>query len=362
LLQTLDTFRHYKDDFQTKLRLQVLNAAFKVVTGNPWLAQREMEKRIARILSGEESPRPQFENFEHVYVTRDGLDDLVERLAENMQSIQIDLVPSVVSATTLVPNDLVPSEDFFAFDLGPRTGFFDEEILPCLLQVISAYRIAVFPWMRYSISPVSEALVDQAYVEILNGDERSVGSYFYGFDSRSMSHLERMKVPDEIQRRFDRVVSELDSHQAEDQMAGVYYLYHMRRWTEALVIASAVVENLQRQLVYKLASTEFEAEAICKAYGYQDIFNKVLPEFGIPKFFAIDKEHKELWDDFVEAKRDRGSKAHGGFAEPFDVGQERQVKRHLATFYEIAKWLTQQLGDSWALDAFDEGKRLNPFP
>ena len=349
-------------DCETELRIEILSGAFKVATGNDWAASQEAAKRFSRIQAGEESSLPINRGFKYLYVAQTEVEKVVAELeaSEETQYVHVELKPSIIHLTALIPEKLVPSEPFAAFDLSPQTGFFNEEVLPHLQSIFSAYRMAVLPWIRYSIPPVSEALLDRTKVEILDAKNEICGGYFYGFDPKSLAWLENMSVPKEIQKRFDQFMADLQLRQAEDQMTSVYYFYRMRRWTEAVAIAAAVVDNLFKELVFKIASTHVEAEAIWKAYRYQQLFKDIFPQFGLPK---LPDTEPILWQEFTKAKEYRGATVHGNYPEPFDWEQQELVKHHLTAFHDVARWLKQQLGYSWELDVYDgDGKRLPPFP
>ena len=213
--------------------------------------------------------------------------------------------------------------------------------------------------MRYSTAPVSEALLYRTFYGYLDGNGKYIGNGTHYFALRSTSGVQNLYVPESIETRYTEILKDLNNCIPEEQMAIVYHLYYMRRWTEALALAAAVVDNLQKELVFKIASTKFEGEAMLRAYRYQDIFNKVFPEFEIPKLCETDPR---LWQAFNDAKKERGLKVHGDFGDPFDSEQKQQIKRYLTAYHDVARWLKQQLGGTWMLDTFHEGKRLEPFP
>lgn len=342
------------------------------MTGSDWLLRQEADKQAAQIRAGKEASSLPKLNFECVYTTRSETKRVVASLEaiEHKHYVHVESIPAVVRVTAPIPVSLVPSEPFHAFDLSPQMDFFAEEVLPCLRSIVVKYRIAAFPFMRYSIPPVSETLVGQTIVEILNAAGDTYGGYTYFFDSKSPETF-RTHIP-EIQHRFDEITAMRDSLQAEDQMAITYYLFHMRRWTEALVIASAVVDNLCKKLYLKKTcppdqnestweqSEEAENRWKKEDTRYENFFKVVLPKCRIPKLSEIDPV---LWEAFTKAKKYRGSGAHGKWPEPFDPEREKVAKKHLVAFYNVAKWLQEQRGETWELDAVDEtGKPLIPFP
>jgi hypothetical protein len=351
--------RDYKS-LSTEINIIVLSNVYKVVTGSFWQRGREVEEWAARVQAGKKEPPP-LSGWIQEYVTKDEVYEFVKEFEkqENTRYVHVEEIPAVIHVTAPVPADLVPMQDFNPYDLSPQMGFINEEIFPALQQIIDAYRIAAFPWMRYAVSPISEALIDRALIHFTDSENIRIGDIYYGFDVKSPIAIG--KVP-AIQVRFDQFLQQISTLQAENQMASAYYLYRMRRWTEAITLASAVVDRLLRDLVFQIASTEIEAEALWIAYGrkYQDLFNEVIPKLGKPKLSDISKP---LWDNFVEAKKRRGLKVHGNYSSPFDKEQEKETKRDLAAFHDIAGWLIQQIGTSWALDCFDENSnRLEAFP
>ena len=132
----------------------------------------------------------------------------------------------------------------------------------------------------------------------------------------------------------------------------------MRRWNEAMVIASSVVDRLLEEVIRKLDPSKL----VLKSYNphkWKDLFNKTLPGFGTPK---LADEHQALWEDFCKAKKHRGSAAHGKHSDSYDRTLAKDVARDLRAFYNVAQWLCQQLGNTWALDVFDGAESLDPFP
>lgn len=347
--------------YTTEINITILSNVYKVVTGSFWQQGREVEEWVARVQVGKKEPPP-LSGWIQEYVTRDKVYEFTKEVEkrENTRYVHVEEILAVVHATATVPPDLVPTENFNPSDLSPQMGFINEELFPELQRIIDAYRIAAYPWMRYSIPPISEALVDRALIHFSDKENIRIGNIHYGFDAKSPRLVREYPT---IQARFDQLLQHKPSTlQAENQVASAYYLYRMRRWTEAITLASAVVDSLEKELVFKIASTEIEAKAIWDAYGrrYRDLFNKVFPEFGIPK---LSDSNKTLWDNFVEAKESRGSKVHGNYSESFNKEQEKETKRFLAAFNDVAGWLVQQMGMNWVLDCSDENnRRLEAFP
>ncbi len=344
----------------TEICISILSNVYKVVTGSFWQKGREVEEWAERVQAGKEEPPP-LTGWLQDYVTRDKVYEFVKNL-ENLgeaRYVHVEEIPAVVHVVADIPTSLVPSRDFDMFDLLPQIGFINQEIFSELQLIIDAYRIAAYPWMRYAILPVSEALVDHAFIYCTDNANVKIGNLYYGFDVRSPHAIGAIS---NIQTRFDRFLIQMPTLHAENQMASAYYLYRMRRWAEAITLASAIVDRLLKEFVFKIASSEIEAQAIWIAYGrnYQNLFNEVFPKFGKPKVAVA---NKALWDDFVNAKKERGAKAHGTLSSPFSEEESKETRRHLAAFHEIAKWLTQQMDGEWTLDCFDENnKRLQSFP
>lgn len=345
--------------YPTEVEIVIKSNIYKVVTGSFWQQGREVHEKASRVRSGQEEPSL-VKGWEHEYIARDEVYGYVTELEhrENTRYVHVEEIPAVVHAKAFIPSELIPDQDFFPYDLSPQHDFINKEIFSELQEIIDVYRVAARPWMRYAISPVSEALVDRALIRFTDSENVRVGGYYYGFDVKSPTGVGIIPA---IQERFDNFSGQISSLQAENQMASAYYLYRMRRWTEAITLASAVVDSLLKDLVFQIASTEIEAEAIWVAYGYRykDLFNKVFPKFDKPKLSEV---NKTLWNDFVEAKKNRGSRVHGNYSSPFDKDQEISTKHSLSAFHDVARWIAQQMGYDWALDCFDENNELlEPF-
>jgi len=344
---------NYRENVATELQISLKSNVYKVVTGSWWQQRQEMTEWATRIQAKEEIPLPG--GWIHEYVSVDELSDFVAELkaSENTRYVHVESVPAVAYLHASIPDVVVPNDCFVAHDLAPSMFFFSSEVLPYLHSIIDAYRIAADPWMRYSIAPVSETLVDQAVISFTDKDGKKLARTHYGFDPYS-PHFKITTVLDKVQNRFDSIFPQLSELRAENEMASAYYLYRMRRWAEAVAVASSVVEGLQKKMVFQLASSKIEAEAIWKAYRYQEQFKKVFPAFGKPK---LSDAEPQLWEAFDKAMKYRGAKMHGDHPEPFDHTQKETVKLHLKAFYDVARWLCQQMGHPWALDVNDGGKK-----
>jgi hypothetical protein len=346
--------------FVTEVEMVISSNIYKVVTGSFWQQSREVSKWADRIQADKHEPPPSY-SWIVKYVDKSSIHDFVKELEqrEDTHYVHVEEVPSIVHVTTPIPQELVMTADSNTFELLPQISFLNEQVLPVLQEIVDAYRISVYPMMRYGIPPVSEALVDLALIHFTDKEDTIIGSIYYGFDVRTSRIIHENST---IQERFDQFLPLISTLQAENQMSSAYYLYRMRRWAEAITLASAVVDNLLKDIVFKIASTEIEAEAIWLAYGrkYKDLFNEVFPKLGKPK---LSTTNKPLWDNFIEAKKDRSSKTHGSFSNPFDKKEAEETKRYLGAFHDVAAWLTQQMGHTWNLECSDEnGNRLESFP
>ena len=344
--------------FPTTASIVIESGVYKVSTGSSWLQRRELEEWASRIKNDKETLAPNF-GWIIEYASGKAISKLVRRL-ENEKSnryVHVEEIPSVVHVISDIPHNIIPTEEFSPNDLYPQPYFVIEEVFPKIQSIIDAYRIAAYPWMRYSISPIIEKFVDEAIIKFTDKDDKKIS----GIDERYNVYASVGKQKNSsIQARFDRNLNTISTLRNENRMAYAYYLCGMRRWTEAIVLASAVVDDLSQEMVSQIASSEIEAEAILKAYRYQELFKKVFPEFGKPN---LSETHKELWDNFVNAKKFRGKKVHGEHTEPFDIKEKEEAKRYLAALHDVALWITQQMGRDWVLEYHDEdGKRLDAFP
>lgn len=352
----------YRPNAEIELQLRIRNNLAKVGTGNWWERRQAVEEWAERARAGEEVERPDLAAITR-YVPRSKLEAHVKELEadDSVSYVHVEELESIVELQAELPDSLAPEDDFFDPELLPSTIFFSQEVLPRLGKVIDAYRIATLPAMRYEIHPVSEPLVPWAFIEIQDPGGEAYQLVRYGLDpkghGRAMAgHADRLGVQD----RFESALSKPEDVQAEEHLAASYYLYHMRRWTEAVVVASAVVDQLLEELVYDNAPDEL-ADLLWKSYRNRvpQNFNKVLPALGLPKLSDLDNA---LWSNFREARKYRGSVAHGVAARAFDKGEAEQVKTHLTAIYKVSKWLSDQVGREWALDLKDEGELLRPFP
>ncbi len=354
----------YNEDAFTKLTISLEPDIYKAVTGNKWHHDQEFEKWVEETRKGKADLTPPSESWIYDYIHRNDLSEYIKAVnsQEHTRYVHIEEVPTAIYLSCIIPDKVVPGTAFSPHDINPKTGFFTTQVLPSLRSMVDAYRIAALPAMRYMVLPISELMVNTAHISIANFEGKEVGKTRHGFDVRgnlSKPIIRHFAELFDMESRYHDVMSDLPSVDAENQITSSYYLFHMRRWTEAITLASAVTENLTRELVFELASTTLEGEAMYRAYRYKEIFNKVFPAFGRPK---LSDDDQNLWIAFVEAKEYRGAKVHGEHPNPFDTEQEKVVKKHLQSFHDVSRWLKNQMGSPWKLDIFEDGKRLDAFP
>ncbi len=349
----------YRESLEVQLDLEIHSPSYKVVTGNTWIHNRDFHKWLEVYRSGHENDTPPQPSLDHEYAKEGEIGDVVEKLEEKDPSyIHVEDVPSVVHLIAPVPDSVVPEDNFQPFSLKPISGFFRKQILPKLQDIIEIYRIAALPYMRYSILPISEALIDTIFMRFTDSDGVILQNIHYGFDpvgSPMHLHIPRPGVED----RFTELVSQTNAFDPEIHFSSCYYLFRMRRWSEAIAIASSATEYLQQELIFDIASTEIESQALSRCYRYKELFNKVFPEFGLQK---LSDEDPKLWQDFVEAKKYRGFSMHGYATGSYNNQEKEDVKRYLSAFYRVSSWLSKQLNRPWNLDFVHEGKILDPFP
>lgn len=135
--------------------------------------------------------------------------------------------------------------------------------------------------MRYSIEPISEAIIDNAFTFITDKDNKTSLTVRNIFDSNSqIQKMFRFQVPKGFQSLFDDRLSRLDDQGPETEFASAYYLYRMRRWMEALAVASSVVDRLTTELVHTLIQADVVAESVLRANRCKELFTKIFPALG----------------------------------------------------------------------------------
>lgn len=178
-------------------------------------------------------------------------------------------------------------------------------ILPQLSAVIDRYRVSLVPSLRYASPPLSEALVSEAVIEVRTPAGEILQQLDYGFDPYAelkgyFYKAERVGV----QARFDSLLEEQDLT-PEITISDTYALVRMRRWQEAIVLASSVVDSLLRRAVFMGAPSEHEAEALWRRNRdrIKELFGKVLPDLGYQQLSSV---APTLWQDLLQARTARG--------------------------------------------------------
>lgn len=237
-------------------------------------------------------------------------------------------------------------------------------LLPFLNNLADAYRIAALPAMRFEIHPITEANVNSAYYIIKDSNGTVIQTINIGIDVRGHSSIlyhsfsEKFK----IQERFNKIYANIENLEPENQTSIACNLLHMRRWTEAVAVASAVIDDLLRQLIFKKARKEI-ADFLWKKFRsrYKEIFNNILPDF-----FNVDRlseTNPKLWQDFCDAKDFRGGVVHGKKSREFDTEIQKKVFNHVRAFILVAEWLCSKLGRPWELSIInpDDGELMDPI-
>ena len=336
----------YANGLSVDLMIDVYSDIVKLVTGNYFHHMKNILKWQEQVKTDKSAPYP--EGWIEEFVHERDVESFQKQITEKLSPSYFHIIPvaSAIRLSCSLPADFIPSSGAGYVALLPAHGCFQDEVFPVLNTIINAYRIAVYPWMRYAIVPLSEAIIDTAVIRFTDSNGSRIGSVKYGFAYRR-HEKDMFQGSDVFQHRFETAYSELKRHDAENQISNTYYLLRMRRWTEALSIASAVVDNLTKELIYSLIEMEVVADGVWKAYKFQELFNKVFPQLGLPKLSEVDSH---LWADFVEAKQERGARLHGAFSEPYDPLQAENTKRFLRAFYGVSKWLSQQNHREWLLE------------
>ena len=337
---------NYRPNIEVQLRIKFRNDLLRIMTSNRWTNADFPEKQI-------ENPNEEVFLVSR-YATKDDLPSIKEFVQKhNLPYLHIEQLETVVELCTEldVPKWLYEAitKLGFAPEVLPQLGFFNSEVLPNIAAVVNRYRVATLPALRHSVAPVSENLVGTAFIEIQNSTGKIIQQSGHGFDIRDhertmQHHVENLGV----QSRFDSLINNPERFEFESQFCSSYYLFYMRRWAEAVTIASGVVDSLVREAVFAKLSKSM-ADLLWKKYKNQtmELFKEVLPALGYSKLSIDDKA---LWDCFIKAKEHRGSVAHGSPINSFDYEQERTVRDHLRALYGVARWLSIQNGRPWVLD------------
>ncbi len=351
---------NYQTDLKVLLRFKFRNDLLRIMTSNRWLRAEFYDKQINGITDSlvKEIRIPSYITEAELPVVK----CLVEK--KKLPYLHIEKLETVVELSTELEvskkvYEAVKEGIFNYLDIHPRLNFFNTEVLPILANVVNTYRVATLPSIRYTIHPVSEALVQSAFIEFQDRSGEILLQSIHGFDIRNHNRTMQRHVENlGIQTRFDELIQNHEDIEYELQFCSSYYLFHMRRWAEAVTIASGVVDSLVRETVFSKLEKSV-ADLIWKKYRTQtkDVFNEILPALGFSK---LADENKKLWDSFTKAKDYRGSAAHGKSIQLFDKSEEAIVQNHLKTIYCVARWVSIQIERPWKLDVEADGENL-PF-
>lgn len=349
---------NYKPDIEVQLRIKFRNDLLRIATSNKWTRYDYSKERL-------DNSSQEIFLMPH-YSTKSDL-PLIKELVQThkLPYLHIEETETVVELHTEldVPKSLY--EDIRQYGdiaiLHPQVKFFNTEVLPKIASVVNTYRVATLPALRYKVSPISENLIETAFIQIQDAiTGKTIQQWKNGFDihnhGRSMQHhVENLG----IQSRFDLLIHNPNSVEFELQFCSSYYLFHMRRWAEAVIIATGVVDSLIREAIFTKLS-EPDALTLWKRNRnkYKDLFKKELPKLGYAK---LCDDNKQLWDSFVNAKEDRGGSAHGVVIDSFEPGQQEIVLNHLRTLYSVARWLSIQNERAWQLDIAGTGEEISLF-
>lgn len=354
---------NYRPNIEVQLQIKFRNDLLRIMTSNQWTYADYRQRQIQGLLENpdEEIFRVQVPR----YATEANLPSIKELVQkQNLPYLHIEKLETVVElhAEFEVPKCLyeaVAEGSSFSAEVLPQISFFNTQVLPKIADVVNTYRVATLPAIRYSVHPVSENLIGTAFIQIQDVTGKIVQQSKYGFDSRDHNRAMQHHVVNlGVQSRFDSLINKPENIEYELQFCSSYYLFHMRRWAEAVTIASGVVDSLVQKAVFSRL-TESMARLIWDKYRTQtmDLFNRVLPSLGYSKLADVEQV---LWKSFKEAKEYRGSAAHGSVTNSFDCEQETIVQNHLRALYGAARWLSLQIGRPWALDVEANGETL-PF-
>jgi|GEM_PF-6112792 hypothetical protein len=345
----------YRPDIKVQLRIKFRNDLLRIMTSNRWTYDDYRERLENQSRETLFVPR---------YATKDELSSIKELVKrQNLPYLHIEQLETVVELSTEfeVPKCLyeaITKPDFVP-EVLPCIGFFNTEVLPKIASVVNTYRVATLPALRYSVHPVSENLIGKAFIQIQDSTGKILKQSRHDFDIRNHNRsMQHHVVNLGVQSRFDSLMTDSDNIEFELQFCSAYYLFHMRRWAEAVTIASGVVDSLVQKAVFsKLA--EDMARLLWDKYRTQtnDLFNRVFPALEYEKLADVEQI---LWKSFQKAKEYRGVAAHGSVANSFDSEQEVIVQKHLKALYSVARWLSIQIGRPWRLDVDANGETL-PF-
>lgn len=330
------------------VRYWLRNDLTKVYTGDYLDKKEEREKYFEAIKNGEKPDNREY--FVPRYVTVAKAEKVKRELGKSSHHVHIERLSTILQFSTRADeNGTLPR------------GFLPEFTFNWLNTLVTAYRRAVLPAMRYRIQPISETNLSQTFYRV---DKQNAPRFvFLNFDVNSNAQM-LYSFAEEfgVEERFARFYSETDTNRLDAAFTSVYPLYHQRRYGEALLVASAVFDEVLRKLIYAAASSEDIADLLWKANRTRtdDIFKKVLPALGLPN---LAEEKPEVWQKLREARKYRHQAAHMGSFQ----GAPDLVGGHLETFYIVIQWLiasSRGLLAPWELEmqSKKDGEVLKQFP
>lgn len=349
---------NYKPNIELQLRIKFRNDLLRIATSNKWTHNDSRRER-------RENSNQEVFWIPH-YATEIELPYIKELVQiQQLPYLHIEKTETVVElhAELDVPKSLYECITQYGdvSVLHPQVNFFNTEVLPKIASVINTYRVATLPALRYKVSPISENIIETAFIQIQDvSTGEIIQQWENGFDihnhGRSMQHHEDNFG---VQSRFDLLINRPYSVEFELQFCSSYYLFHMRRWAEAVTIASGVVDSLVREAIFaRLPESEALSLWKDKRHKFQCLYNKELPRLGYAK---LCDDNQSLWESFVDAKNHRGGAAHGAVFCSFDREQQEKVLNHLRTLYGVARWTSKQIGRPWQLDVTGIGEEVSLF-
>lgn len=350
----------YKPDLQVQLKIKFRNDLVRISTSNRWERSKNIERYIQ---NGLEIPLEKIRIPR--YVVKADLPHIEELVkSQNLPYLHIDEVETVVELsfeleiTKQVYDSAIRNSEFIS--MFSSLNFFNNVVLPKIASVVDIYRVATLPAIRYTVHPVSEGLINTAFIQLQDSTGKIIEQWTHGFDIRNHNRGMQQHVDNlGVQSRFDCLKINPGNIEFELQFCSSYYLFHMRRWAEAITIASGIADSLVQAAVFR-SSNESIARLLWDKYRTQtkDLFNRILPALGYSKLEEVDND---LWKSFLKAKEVRGSAAHGSIISSFSSDQEMLVKKHLNDFYRVSRWLSLQIERPWALDIEADGELLQFF-
>lgn len=335
-----------------KTLVRIRNDLLKIWTWNRLEYDKALQKSLQNLTKTGEFKEPEG-SFFPTFVPIGDFQDWQKRSEEDIsvRYIHVEKPKTILEFKAKISNPQI------CFSVVPA-------LLPFLNNLADAYRIAALPAMRFEIHPITEANVNSAYYITKDSNGTVIQTVSIGIDTRSHSGIlynsfgEKFK----IHERFNKIFSNIENLEPENQISIAYNLLHMRRWAEAVAVASAVVDDLTKQLIYKKAKKNL-ADLLWKKFRnrYIDIFNDVFPILNLPKLSNV---NSKLWKDFCDAKKLRGKAVHSKQKGEFDTRAQNETYKYVRTFILVAEWLCKKLGRSWELSIInpDDGKLMDPIP